>query len=490
MSYSSLRFLGFVILAVCAYRLCPKERRYLVLLTFSAVFIGLAGGLGSLCFIYLSAAAVYLAALLMGREGFERRKPLFVCAVALIALLLCAYRFCDIELRVAAKLFGLGPEQVEGWRYPIVVPIGLSFYSLQLIAYLADVYKRRIRPERGFLRFLLFVSWFPHILQGPIARYEQLSQSLFAGSPLTVERGKSGALLVLWGLVKKLIIADRAKVIVDTVFAGYAQLGGAEVVYAAVLYAFQLYADFSGCVDISRGVSEVFGVDLARNFAQPYLAQSVKDFWKRWHITLSSWLRDHIYIPLGGNRKGTARKYVNLMLTFAVSGIWHGTGLNFLFWGLLHGAYQVLGDMTAGPREKLGAALKIKRDGGLALFLRRVFCFILVDLAWLFFRAPGLSSGLRMLGVAVTRFSAGAILDGSLLSLGLDGAESLLLLVSLLALLAVDLLHEKGVSLRARLSRRSLPVQWAVLLALIFAVMILGKYGYGYNAADFIYMQF
>ena len=274
----------------------------------------------------------------------------------------------------------------------------------------------------------------------------------------------------------------------NQVFDNYEAYAGLSVFLAMCLYTFQLYADFSGCVDISRGVSGMLGISLPDNFRRPLFSQSIQEFWRRWHISLSSWFRDYVYIPLGGNRKGQFRKYLNVLLVFALSGIWHGVGMNYLFWGLLHGVYQVTGALSRRPREAVLRRLGLSRNSRALTLLRQLFCFLLVSFAFLFFRAPGLRAGMHM---ARAMFLGSWLPQpvGALFSLGLDRPDMLVLAVSLALLLAVSLIQERQ-SLRELISRQRLPLRWALYLLCLFAVLIFGIYGPGYDSAQFIYMNF
>jgi len=250
-------------------------------------------------------------------------------------------------------------------------------------------------------KFTLFMAFFPQILQGPIPRFGQLAPQLYAPHRFRYETFCSGMQLMLWGYIQKMVIADRAAVLVDYVYGNAEQFYGITLLTASLFYSLQIYADFSGCVDIERGTAEMFGIDLAKNFERPYFATSIQDFWRRWHISLSSWLRDYVYIPLGGNRKGLARKYVNILIVFFVSGLWHGVGLHFLFWGLLHGAYQVAGALWQRIRTAFAARRKKPAQvlSPARLCVRRAwkifFTFNLVNLAWIFFRVPSLRQGVH-----------------------------------------------------------------------------------------------
>ena len=263
---------------------------------------------------------------------------------------------------------------------------------------------------------------------------------------------------------------------------------------ASLCYALQIYTDFSGCVDIARGAAQAFGIDLPHNFNQPYLATSIQDFWRRWHMSLSSWLRDYVYIPLGGNRKGVARKYVNIMIVFFVSGLWHGVGLHYIVWGLMHGAYQVAGALLRRPRAWVTARLGMGPDSSpqnqrFHRFLQGLITFGLVNLAWIFFRADTLTVALRFVWRMIKTFNPWVLVDGSLLALGLDGYDLAVLLLGVAALFAVALLQRRF-NLRERLTVQPLPVRWGVYLGGILIVVLMGIYGVGYDASAFIYGAF
>lgn len=244
-----------------------------------------------------------------------------------------------------------------------IVPLGLSFYTLQIIAYLADISRGLVRAQKNPGKYALFVMFFPQMIQGPIPRYGQLAPELYEGHGFDEKGFCKGLQMIVWGFFLKLMIADKASVVVNTVFDSWEAYRGCYVLAAGILYSFQLYADFLSCVCLAKGVSELFGIHLTDNFRCPYRAESVKEFWGRWHMSLSSWLRDTIYIPLGGNRKGTVRKYINILVTFMVSGIWHGAGYKYLFWGMIHAAYQIAGDMTGNLQDRVYRSLGMARGG-------------------------------------------------------------------------------------------------------------------------------
>ena len=463
MTYTSLYYFVLLISVFVAYYIVPSRHRWIVLLGGSAIFIYFAGGIWSVLFIYFSAIVTYFAGLLFQTK--KTYKGFLVASVIVVVFLTFRY----------ANYLYMNLVNSSGRIITIAAPIGLSFYTLSLIGYMIDVYHGCVVAEKNALKFCLFVSFFPHILQGPIARYDQLSSQLYNNTKLEYERVTRATQLILWGIIKKLVIADRLGIFVDTIYAGFHQYGFVEIFMAVVFYGVQLYADFSGCVDISRGTAELFGIRLINNFQEPYFARSVSEFWRRWHISLSSWLKDYIYIPLGGNRMGVARKYVNILIVFIVSGLWHGTGITFLFWGLLHGVYQVL-----------EGVFHLKSDKPICV----IRTFLLVDFAWLFFRAENMTSAFQMIERALKHVNLWAFFDGSLYNCGLDAKNLGLAIIGILVLGMVDYWHKNGIAIRDVLAKQHIAIRWFVYMMAIFVALIFGEYGYGYNAADFIYMQF
>jgi len=469
MDLVSLGFLLFAAAAVVVYYALPLRLRPAWLLM-ASVFFYFSAGFRSGLFLLLSILSCYAAALLIPRT--KRKKPLLFAVLAL-----------NLGLMAALKLLPwLMAQAVESGRLRLLYPLGLSFYSLQAAGYVIDVYRGKIEPEQKLWRFALFMSFFPIVSQGPISRYDQLSPQLYEGHAIEAENLSRGAQLALWGYFKKLVVADRAGLLVDLVYDTPGQYAGLAVCVAATLYTLQLYADFSGCVDICRGVARMLGIEVIENFRRPLFSQSIAEFWRRWHISLGAFLRDYLYFPLGGSRKGKARKAINTLTVFAVSGLWHGAGLNFLFWGLFNGFCIVLGGATLKVRDAFWNRLGAKKP---PRFLRQLGCFFLVVLGFHFFRAPGLSAGVRMMLDALRPF------DGSLLAL-LDWKDALVLVLGLGLMLLVSVLEEGMESgcLRDRIAALRLPLRWALWLGLLMIVLIFGVYGPGYDKAQFIYMGF
>ena len=291
--------------------------------------------------------------------------------------------------------------------------------------------------------------------------------------------------------LKKMVIADRVAILANHCFTNYETLEGPILYVGAVCYSIQLYMDFSGCVDICRGVSALFGVELIDNFNAPYFARSIKEFWAKWHISLSSWLKDYVYIPLGGNRKGQARKYVNLLTTFFVSGIWHGAGINFMFWGLLHGLYQTIGDITAEQRKKIRAALQVKEGSVSEKIFQTIITFNLVTFAWIFFRSTRFLSGVEYVSHMLCFSSVEKLFDGSLFIAGFSFVQCVVVLVNIVIISLLDYFRSKqNKDFRNRILDAHIVLRWGIYFILIYDVLLFGVYGQGYDLSGFLYGGF
>ena len=469
MDFLSLTFAIFFIISVICYYTVPKKMRWGVLLISSLIFY-IWSVPYLLIYLLFSAVTTYL----FGRWTEKKKKH----SKVLLALLILANLAVLLTVKFA-PLAGVS----------ILAPMGISFYTLQVIAYCVDVYQGKTEAQKNFFKYVLFVSFFPQILQGPIPRYHQLKEKLFEGHAFDYKTVKFGFQLILWGMFLKMVIADRAAIFVNAVFPEYHLYEGTILAVAAVLYSIQLYTDFLGCVCIAMGAAEVYGIKLQTNFARPYLAVSIKDFWRRWHISLSSWLRDYVYIPLGGNRKGKVRRYLNLMITFLVSGIWHGSGLQYIFWGLMQGGYQIAGEVLTPVRSRVRNALKIEEKSGLCIWWQRFCTFILITISWVIFRSASLRAGLSMLKRIVTDFTPWVLFDGSLYEFGISSHSFIALILCVILMIIVESMQEKG-NIREILAKQHVIVRWGIYLGAIALVTVLGVYGPGYSATQFLYGQF
>ena len=490
MVFNSPQFLLFFPAVTLLYFLVPRGWRMGWLLLASYFFYACAH-VGYTVLLLCTTAVSFAAALLAGR----RRDPLWrrgwtAAGIVSVLALLFFFKYFNFAAQSAAALLSWLGAAGEAPRLELVLPLGISFYTFQEVGYLADVCRGRVPAERNFLRYALFTAFFPKLVSGPIERADGLLVQMREGRdgwgldvPFDFDRMRRGLLLMLWGLFLKLVLADRLALLVDTVFADYTAYNGLHLAVAAVCFSLQIYGDFGGYSAIAVGAAEVLGFRLTDNFRQPYLAVSVRDFWHRWHVSLSGWFRDYLYIPLGGSRRGKWRTRLNLMVTFLVSGLWHGASWNFVAWGGLHGLYQVAGDLLRPGRERACAALRIRREAPVWRAVRTLFTFALVTAAWVFFRADSAGQAAGFLARAVTCFTLDP--DG-LTGLGLDWKDLAVALAAVVTVFLADLLGRKG-PVRDRVLALPLPARWAVYLLGLFAVLIFGIYGGDYDPSDFIY---
>ena len=476
MDFLTLTFAVFFIISVICYYIVPKKMRWSVLLVSSLVFYVWSVP-QLILYLLFSAVSTYLYGKWAENHKQHGKGWLAIVIASNLAVLLFVkfYPLCEVKLGFPAL--------------NILMPMGISFYTLQVVAYCVDVYQGKTEAQRNFLKYLLFVSFFPQILQGPIPRYSQLKKQLFEGHSFDYRTFKFGFQLILWGMFLKMVIADRAAIFVNTVFPQYHLYEGTVLAVAAVLYSIQLYTDFLGCVCIAMGAAKVYGIDLQTNFERPYLAVSVKDFWRRWHISLSSWLRDYVYIPLGGNRKGKVRRYINLLLTFLISGIWHGSGMQYIFWGLMQGGYQIAGEVLEPLRSKVRSLLQIDEKSQMCVLWKRFCTFVMITISWVIFRSASLKAGLSMLKKIVTDVTPWVFFDGTLYQFGIEQKNFLAWILCVVLLAVIEHQQKKG-NIREMLERQHLIVRWGIYLGAIALVAILGVYGPGYSATQFLYGQF
>lgn len=383
-------------------------------------------------------------------------------------------------------------QQIRG--LDIVLPVGISFYVFQALSYTVDVYRGQVKAEKNFLRYALFVSFFPQLVAGPIERSHNLLMQINKVDYFRLwnfERVSSGLTIMLWGFFQKVVIADRICIFVDNVYSQFWMYGTVELVIATVFFAIQIYCDFGGYSLIAIGAARVMGFELMENFNTPYFAGSIKEFWRRWHISLSTWFRDYLYIPMGGSYCSKLKQYRNLMLTFLVSGLWHGAGWGFVVWGGLHGLYQVTGDILAPVRKKLTQRFCVKTECMSYKLGRIVVTFSLICFAWIFFRMNSISNSIAFIERMISRPNWWVLFDQSLYTIGLDRIEMNILLISISILLLVDLVrYKKKMMIDGFLREQNIWFRWGVLIIIFMAIIIYGVYGPSYDPVQFIYFQF
>lgn len=487
MLYVSYLFVLFVMLTAFLYYIVPQSWQWKLLLVASLVFYIYSG------FIYLIYLLVFTFTTWYGAKKIEKymyrskttKYPIFVLVLLVVFNigLLIALKWSSMELALINKLFGTSLT----WQF--ILPLGMSFFTFQNTSYLIDVYNGKIHAEKNFGHYLLYSIYFPYIVSGPINRYEQMEKQFFQKHSLKKDTFYSAILRILWGFLKKMVIADRAAIFVDQVFEHYYMYRGLFVLFAVVLFSLQLYMDFSGCMDIVIGVSKLFDIDMKENFQAPYSANTVAEFWRRWHMSLTSWFRDYIYIPLGGNRKGKIRKYLNIMIVFIFCGAWHGAGFTFLVWGFLNGLYQIVGDATSKIRMKLCCVIGLDESSYGAVLRKRLTTILMVEFAWLFFRANGIHEAFVMLRRLFTGWNPWILSDGSLYEVGLDMWDFMILLIGTAC---VGLVSHIGH--RKNLYQIFIEQSWLCQTCMIVFAMaiwyLFGIYGPGYEPANFIYYNF
>ena len=436
MTFTSLEFIAFCIVVAAIYFAAPsKSQKYILLV--ASLFFYYQFGIIALLLMLLSAAIGFDGGLIIDSLNRSVTKKIVLTVIIFLELLIL------VGLKYCANITS---------EWGLVIPIGLSFYTLSIIGYCFDVYRSDCAAEKNPFLFLLFVTYFPHILQGPIPRFEslrvQFDDEYKLKRKFSYERVAFGAQLMLWGYIKKLIIADRIAIFVDSVYGNTAIVSGTILFVTALLYLFQLYMDFSGCVDIALGFSEILGISLIQNFRQPYLATSINDYWRRWHISLSSWFKDYVYIPLGGNRKGKVRRWLNVIIVFALSGVWHGVGISFLIWGIIHAVYQVLGAALMPLRKVLRKLFGFKEESFSLRLIQTLNTFILLAFAYIFFRESDYYCAWNDIGMIFNDVRPWELFDGTLYEYGVSAAEFQVLNAFICIAIAVDVMHEKNIAIR------------------------------------------
>ncbi|MDE7284657.1 MAG: MBOAT family protein [Lachnospiraceae bacterium] len=484
MQIVSVEFICFFIVIMLIYHALPARFRCPFLLMSSYFFYG-SQNIRYLLFLIVATLFSYTGALIMNRfrDALFYKKLVFIITIIFNLAMLGYFKYAGF---------------LSGGRInSLILPAGISFYLFMSCGYLADVYQGRIPVERNLFRYALFVSFFPTILSGPIERagnmLPQFSTDFLKNVRFDTERIRDGFTQILWGYFMKLVLSDRISILVSHVYAAPEQYGGALLAVTSVLYTFRIYCDFAGYSHIVIGIAKTLGIRVMENFKCPYLAESVADFWRRWHISLSSWFRDYIYIPLGGNRKGTVRKYCNIMIVFLLSGLWHGAGWTFIIWGGLHGLYQVIGALLMPVCRKAAELLNLNTHDGVHTRSLRVVriavTFLLVNFAWIIFQAENMGAVLHI----CERFlhpKFWELFDGTFYTLGLDRPNVALMFLGLLMLIMVDLFNERGIFLSKHIAKERLWIRWPVYIGAILLIGICGVWGSGYDTANFIYYRF
>lgn len=530
MSFFSLKFGIFMLLIFVAYFVIPKRHQWLLLLVASYLFYA-SSGLDGTFFLVLTTVIIYAAGLLLERQQAayaertktadasqkklektlcQKRKRFIVTGAVILTLgTLALVKYSEFifgNLNAALGLMGVG------LKLPIpdlIKPLGISYFTLQAIGYLIEVYRGKAKAERNLLRFALYISYFPQVIQGPFSKYQDLTKTLYGPHSWDYRRVRSGALRILWGYFKKLVVAARIGIIFSTVIGEHQDpaAGGLVILLTFLLYGVQVYADFSGGIDITLGISEIFGIQVAENFRRPYFARSVAEFWQRWHMTLGAWMRNYVFYPLalskpfnalGKKIRGIFGPYaakiiptsIASFIVFLLVGIWHGTGFKYVAYGF----YQAIFVSTATLFEPLytrcRSRLHIREESKPYILFQMLRTVMLITIGRYLSAANSLRTALRLYSRTFTRGLCLNMLADWTKTFGLGIPDTVCLAIGILIMFAVDLLNEKEICIRERVLNAKTSARWAFYIVALYVVIIFAIYGKGFNASAFIYERF
>lgn len=479
MLFNSIEFLVFFGLLTTLYFIVPHRFRWFLLLTASVIFYM------SLIPVYIFVLAFlilvdYIAGIFIEKNKGNKRKPFLLISIIATCSALFFFKYFNFfgsNLTELAKLIG--------WNYSIgalsiILPIGLSFHTFQSLSYVIEVYRGKQKAERNIGIYALYVMFYPQLVAGPIERPQNLLHQFREKHNFDYKNVIEGLRLMLWGLFMKIVIADRLAILVNTVYANPTDYTGIPLILGTLFFGFQIFCDFAGYSTIAIGAARVMGFRLMKNFNRPYFSSSVSEFWRRWHISLSTWFRDYLYIPLGGSKKGRPRWHINIPIVFLISGLWHGASWTFVIWGALHGLYILITAMTQKPRNKIISLVKLNKSPKIYKFLSIAITFCLVTFAWIFFRANSVSDAVYI----STHLFSGIKFDFSGLRVGL-GWQEIFVSFGLILFMEITHLVQSQINLMESFSRRKTILKWGCYIALILAIIFLG-----HASEKFIYFQF
>ncbi len=479
MLFNSLHFLIFFPIVVLLYFNIKQKYRWILLLI-SSYYFYMSWKPEYVILIMVSTLIDYFSGLEISKATAQKRKNFFLMLSIFSNLgLLFAFKYFNFfseSIRALLQKFSIPLNPIT---LKVLLPVGISFYTFQTMSYTIDVYRGKIKPEKHLGIFAVYVSFFPQLVAGPIERAKNLLPQFYEKHYFDYKRVTDGLKLMLWGFFKKLVIADRLAIVVNTIYNNPTDYTGLPLVLATLFFAFQIYCDFSGYSDIAIGAAQVMGIRLMDNFKRPYFSRSISEFWRRWHISLSTWFKDYLYIPLGGNRVSIPRWYFNLLVVFIVSGLWHGANWTFIVWGALHGLYIIFEKTTKPIKDRLLKATKLVRFPKLVHLLEICITFGLVCIGWVFFRANTLTD-------------AWYILTHLFVNLNLDLASwdmsfvNLAYLFSIIGFMEFVHLIQEHKSIRSFLDDKPILLRWNLYLIIIFIVLLFGVF----DSTKFIYFQF
>jgi len=477
MLFNSFEFLIFFPIVTLVYFLLPAKVKWIWLLITSYFFYMNWHAEYALLMLACTVVTFVCSLLIDSSKEKKQRKIAMWAGIVLNIGLLAYFKYTGFMLDLVQRACDMLGLAVTTPKVSILLPVGISFYIFQALSYTIDVYKGRVKPERNFFKYALFVSFFPQLVAGPIERSGRLLKQVSAPHTFDWKRCREGLLIMMLGFFEKVVVADRACIYVDAVFGNWIDCSGWQIALATFVFAVQDLCDFAGYSYIAIGSAKILGIDLMTNFRQPYFAHSVQNFWARWHISLSSWFRDYIYFPLGAGRGGKLKQARNLMIVYTVSGLWHGAALKYVAWGMLNGALQVIEGLLPQPKVS-------QKHPKLQLLAQILWTDFLILITMLVFRAGSLSSALNMLIKIPMEWGTAPF------ATGFSFAQALCLGVCFVILFAIEFIHEKRKTLTQMTDRLPAIVRGTLYLAAVLAIIVFGTWGPGYSAQAFIYFQF
>lgn len=533
MSFLEIYFWIFLSILIIAYYNIHKKYQWICLLIGSYIFY-IYAGINTIIFILCTTITIWGGALYISKveekkeldlaefktienstktkkeirkEAKQKQRKIFWGILILNVGILAFLKYCNFTLENINSFINLIFEKnSEPIKLGLLLPLGISFYTFQSLGYLIDVYNGKYTAEKNLAKFALFVSFFPQIIQGPINRFDKLATQLYEEKNFDLQKFQYGCQLILWGFFKKIVIADRAVVIVNKVFDNYSNYGGGIIIVGILFYSLQQYTDFSGGIDIAMGVSELFGIKMMTNFKRPYFSTSLSEFWRRWHITLGLWMKDYVFYPLALTKtmsklsklasKHLGKKIAKVIpvaianiVVFLIVGIWHGPYWHYVAWGLYNGLIIAMSAFLEPVYDWIKKVTKVNTECFSYHLFMILRTFFIVNLGWYFDRANGLKSALNMLYITITNFKINQIFDGSLLKLGLNSKDFVILFIATIILCAISIIQENGIEIRKSLANQNLIFRWIILYCLIFIIIGL-SYSTGNSSGGFMYGQF
>lgn len=486
MLFNSLAFAIFLPIVFLLYWAVPQKYRWIILLL-SSYYFYMSWNVKYVVLILFTTVVSYCSALLLPKFS-KKTTQLMIMWLAIVAslLVLFFFKYFDFAQNTLLRVLQSFAIELHPLTLKLLLPVGISFYTFQTLSYVIDVYKKEVEPEKNFFRYAAFISFFPQLVAGPIERTKNLLPQINCEHIFSYEKASYGIKLMAWGFFKKLVIADNLAVMVDAVFEHPDEYQGFSFVLAILFFTIQIYCDFSGYSDIAIGTAKLFDIDLMTNFKSPYFSSSIQEFWRRWHISLSSWFRDYVYIPLGGSRVSKTRHYVNLCVTFLLSGLWHGAAFTYVVWGGLHGMMQCIENLLFGKRKKETERRHIAeaKQGTSNWWFRVFLVFCLVSMAWCFFRAESVTQAVWILAHSIEGITHPfAYIISGVGAFDMSLLFQILLSVALLGCYDYVALTRDPIAVIGKMKK---PVRYAIYYTFVFALLLLASF----NSQEFVYFQF